>query len=304
MTVATALRVTTLRTPGIVRAIGQTPLLRIERLGPRLPDSVGVFVKAEFLNPGASVKDRPAWAMISHGLRTGRLTADKTLIDATSGNTGIAYAMIGSALGIRVQLAIPENASDPRKRQLEALNAELIFTDPVEGTDGARHLVAERVSRNPNAYFYPDQYNNEETWKAHFRTTGQEILDQTEHAVTHFVTVLGTTGTFTGVARRLKLYSNDIQSVIVQPDTALHGIEGVKHIASADVPGIFDPALVDGVFEVSTEEAIDMADRLAREEGLFVGPSSGANVAVALRLAETLDDGCVVTILCDSGERY
>ena len=292
------------RAPEISKAIGGTPLVRIERIAGHLPDTVGVYAKAEFMNPGGSVKDRPAWAMVEYGLRSGRLDREKTLIDATSGNTGVAYAMIGAALGIKVELAIPENASKPRKRLLEALSAELTLTDPVEGTDGARDFVENLVSRNPQRYFYPDQYNNDENWRAHFLTTGPEILEQSGNRVSHFVTALGTTGTFVGVARRLKLHRPEIQAVVVQPDTALHGIEGVKHIPSAVVPGIFDPELVDEVFEVSTEEAFETAQALATKEGFFVGPSSGANVAVALRLAETLTEGFVVTVLCDSGERY
>jgi len=290
--------------PEIINAIGGTPLLRIRRLAPRLPDGVTVLAKAEFENPGGSVKDRPAWAMVRDGLESGQLNAQTTLIDATSGNTGIAYAMIGAAVGFPVQLAIPENASTPRKRMLEAFGAELLLTDPVEGTDGARALVASLIEQNHERYFYPDQYNNDANWMSHFETTGAEIIEQTKGKVTHFVAALGTAGTFTGVSRRLKRDLTNVQSIVVQPDTALHGIEGVKHIPSAVVPGIYDPDLEDGIIEVSTEEAIDTALLLAREEGLYVGPSSGANVAAALRLAETLDRGVIVTILCDSGERY
>jgi cysteine synthase B len=294
----------TTSTPAVVRAIGDTPLIRIRNLAADVSPLVSVFAKAEFVNPGGSVKDRPAWAMIRDGLESGRLNRDRTLLDATSGNTGIAYAMIGASVGFRVKLAIPANASPQRKRLLEAFGAELILTDPVEGTDGARTLVADLAKQAPGRYFYPDQYNNDANWIAHFETTGAEILDQTHRQVTHFVAALGTTGTFTGVSRRLKNEIANVQSIVVQPDTALHGIEGVKHIPSAIVPGIFDSSLQDDVVEVSTEEAIEMADRLAREEGLFVGPSSGANVTVALKLAQTLDRGTVVTVLCDSGERY
>lgn len=293
-----------MQNPEIIKTIGGTPLLAIKQLTSKIPDGVTVLAKAEFRNPGGSVKDRPAWAMIRHGLESGRLNAESTLLDATSGNTGIAYAMIGAALGFRVQLAIPENASVPRKRFLEALGADLILTDPVEGTDGARAVVADLVERNHGRYFYPDQYNNDQNWIAHFETTGAEIIEQTEGKVTHFVAALGTTGTFVGVTRRLKQDLTHVHSIVVQPDTALHGIEGVKHIPSAVVPGIYDPELQDDVVEVSTEEAIETARLLARKEGLFVGPSSGANVAAAIRLAETLDEGVIVTILCDSGERY
>jgi cysteine synthase B len=293
-----------MRHPEVIGAIGGTPLFRIERLSNDLPDGVTLFAKAEYKNPAGSVKDRPAWAMVRKGLETGRLNGHHTLLDATSGNTGIAYAMIGAAVGFPVKLAIPENASEPRKRLLEGFGAELILTDPLEGTDGARALVQEMVERDPDRYFYPDQYNNEENWKAHYETTGVEILDQTGGNVTHFVAVLGTTGTFTGVSRRLKKANPGIRTIDVQPDTALHGIEGVKHIPSAIVPGIFDATLSDETVEVSTEEALETASRLAREEGLFVGPSSGANVAASLKVARGLDAGVIVTILCDSGERY
>lgn len=290
--------------PEIINHIGGTPLLRIDRLARDLPPDVSVYAKAEFKNPGGSVKDRAGWGIVREGLESGAFDPTKTLLDATSGNTGIAYAMLGAALGFKVKLAIPGNASAPRKKLLSGYGAELVFTDPLEGTDGARTLVAEMAEREPERYFYPDQYNNDANWKAHYDTTGVEILEQTDGAVTHFVAALGTTGTFTGVSRRLKEEGEGLQSVEVRPDTALHAIEGVKHIPSAIVPGIFDASLVDQVIEVSTEEAQAMAACLARLEGLFVGPSSGANVAAALKLASNLEHGVVVTILCDSGERY
>lgn len=290
--------------PEIARAIGNTPLLRLSKIGGKLPDAVTVYAKAEFLNPGGSVKDRPAWAIIETARRDGVLDRTKTLIDATSGNTGIAYAMLCAPLGIRVKLAMPANASEPRKRLLAAYGAEVILTDPLEGTDGARKLVTDMAAEEPNRYFYPDQYNNDANWRAHFRATGAEILDQTAGRVTHFVAALGTTGTFTGVSRRLKLSNPDVRALAVQPDSAIHAIEGLKHIASADVPGIFDPTLVDRFVEVSTEESEEMTRRLAREEGFFVGISSGANVAAALKVAEEIDHGVIVTVLCDTGARY
>ncbi|HUF09138.1 MAG TPA: cysteine synthase family protein [Rhodothermales bacterium] len=290
--------------PEIARTIGNTPLLRLPKLGSELPRAVSVYAKAEFLNPGGSVKDRPAWAMIEDAIKSGSLDPSKTLLDATSGNTGIAYAMLCGQLGIRVRLAMPSNASEPRKRILRAYGAEVILTDPLEGTDGARRLVTEMVAANPELYYYADQYNNDANCRAHFETTGAEILQQTGGRVSHFVAALGTTGTFTGVARRLKLSNPETRTLAVQPDSALHAIEGLKHIASADVPGIFDPTLVDDFVEVSTEESEEMTTRLAREEGLFVGISSGANVAAALKVACELDEGIVVTVLCDSGARY
>lgn len=290
--------------PEIARTIGNTPLLQLPRLSAGVGRSVTVFAKAEFLNPGGSVKDRPAWAMIEAALKSGDLDPNKTLVDATSGNTGIAYAMLCAPLGIRVKLAMPSNASEPRKRILRDYGAEVLLTDPLEGTDGARRIVTEMAAAEPDRYFYPDQYNNDANWRAHFRTTGAEILEQTGGRVSHFVAALGTTGTFTGVSRRLKVNNPGTRALAVQPDSALHAIEGLKHIATADVPGIFDPTLVDDFVEVSTEESEEMTTRLAREEGLFVGISSGANVAAALKVARELDGGVVVTILCDTGARY
>ncbi|GIV58161.1 MAG: cysteine synthase B [Rhodothermaceae bacterium] len=289
---------------GVLRRIGRTPLVRLRRVTAHLPETVAVYAKAEHLNPGGSVKDRAALGMIRDGLRRGALTPGKTLIDATSGNTGIAYAMIGAALGIPVMLALPANASAERKRILAAYGVDLILTDPLEGTDGAQRYVRERVAAEPDRYFYPDQYNNDANWRAHARTTGAEILEQTRHRVTHFVAGLGTTGTFTGVTRRLKAFDPAIRCFSVQPDSPLHGMEGLKHMETALVPGIYDPALADDDLRVQTEEAYAMTRRLAREEGLLVGISSGANVAAALRVAETLREGVVVTILCDTGTRY
>ncbi len=290
--------------PDVIARVGSTPLMRLTRIGQHLPDGVQLYAKAEHLNPTGSVKDRAAKGMLLDGLRTGALNDAVTLIDATSGNTGISYAAMGAALGIRVTLAMPSNASAERRLMLQALGAELILTDPMEGTDGAQKHVRELVRRSPERYYYPDQYNNDANWRAHFEGTGLEILDQTDGRVSHFVAALGTTGTFTGVSRRLKEFDTRIRAISVQPDTALHAMEGLKHMESALVPGIYDPHLADEDMSVSTEEAQKMTRRLAREEGLLVGVSSGANVAAALRIAEGLEEGIVVTILCDTGTRY
>lgn len=286
------------------RQIGDTPLLRLRRVARHLPEAVAVYAKAEYLNPGGSVKDRAALRMIREGLRTGALRPGKILIDATSGNTGIAYAMLGAALGVPVRLALPANASAERKMILRSYGAEVVLTDPMEGTDGAQRWVKEQVAAHPDRYFYPDQYNNDANWRAHFDGTGAEILAQTDGRVTHFVACLGTTGTFTGVARRLKTHDPAVRCVAVQPASPLHGLEGVKHLETAIVPGIYDARLADEVVRCETEEAYEAARRLAREEGILAGVSSGANVAAALRVAERLEAGTVVTILCDTGSRY
>jgi cysteine synthase B len=286
-------------------AIGNTPLVRLRRVTAGLPDSVELYAKAEFANPGGSVKDRAALAMILDGERSGKLTPEKTILDATSGNTGIAYAMLGAARGYRVTLLLPANASLARKQILKRFGAEIIETDPLEGTDGAQAAAREIARKNPDRFFYPDQYNNAANWQAHFATTAPEIWWQTHGRVTHFVAGLGTTGTFVGTARRLKEFNPSLLAAAVQPDSPLHGLEGVKHLETAHVPGIYEPTLVDRTLEIATEDAQAMTRRLAREEGLFVGPSSGANVLAALRLAEQIDgDGVVVTILCDGGGKY
>jgi cysteine synthase B len=287
----------------ILGQIGNTPLLRICRLFKR-NNSVEIYAKAEWFNPGGSVKDRAALGMILEAVRVGRLTKEKTIIDATSGNTGIAYAMIGSALGYKVTLALPSNASQERKNALLAYGAEIIFTDPLSGTDGAQQKVKELVAANPDKYYYPDQYNNPANWKAHYNTTAVEIWEQTGHRITHFVAGLGTTGTFVGTSRRLKEFNPDIVCVAFQPDSPLHGLEGLKHLKTTMVPGIYDPAVADYQLAISTEEAYNMVNRLAREEGLFVGVSAGAAMAAALKVASKLESGVVVTIFPDSGARY
>ena len=290
--------------PNVVDDIGQTPLLRLDRVAADLPETVAVYAKAEHLNPSGSVKDRPARRMIQEGRESGAFRRDQTLIDATSGNTGIAYAMIGAAKGLDVTLALPENASAERKKVLRAYGADLILTDPMAGTDGAQRRVKEIVAAHPDRYFHPDQYNNDANWRAHYDGTGTEILEQTDGRVSHFVTGLGTTGTFMGVTRRLKGHDPAVQCVAVEPATAMHGLEGLKHMDTALVPGIYDPSLADAHRTYSTETAVAMTRRLAREEGLLVGPSAGANVAAALDVARSLEAGVVVTILCDTGTRY
>lgn len=289
----------------IETSIGGTPLIQLRRLAAGLPDGVSVFAKAEQLNPGGSVKDRPALQMILSGERSGLLLPGMTILDATSGNTGIAYAMIGAARGYPVTLCLPKNASRQRKQILRSFGVEIIETDPLQSTDGAQLVAREMFRKDPAKYFYPDQYNNEANWRAHYETTGPEIWEQTQGRITHFVAGLGTTGTFVGVVRRLKSFNPRLQAVAMQPDSPLHGLEGLKHLPTAMVPGIYDPTLADENVEVATDDALLMTQRLAREEGLFVGPSSGANVFAALRLARTLsEDALVVTILCDGGEKY
>ncbi len=286
-------------------SVGNTPLVRLRSLTRGLPEGIEVFAKAEFTNPGGSVKDRAALAMILAGEKSGELTPEKTILDATSGNTGIAYAMIGAARGYRVTLALPRNASAARKRILKLYGAEIIETDPLQATDGAQLLARELAAEYPEKYFYPDQYNNEANWKAHYATTAPEIWWQTQGRVTHFIAGLGTTGTFVGTARRLKEFNPDVRTISIQPESPIHGLEGMKHLDSAIVPGIYDASAADDNQTVTTEEAQVVTRRLAREEGLFVGPSSGANVFAAIRLAEKLaGDAVVVTILCDGGGKY
>lgn len=287
----------------IEASIGHTPLIRLRRITRELPSGVEVFAKAEHLNPG-SVKDRPALAMILAGERDGTLRPGMTILDATSGNTGIAYAMIGTARGYQVSLCLPGNAGPQRKRILHSLGVKVIETDPLDSTDGAQVIAREMFEKEPDKYFYPDQYNNEANWRAHYESTAPEIWEQTEGRITHFIAGLGTSGTFVGVSRRLKELNPTIRAISMQPDSPLHGLEGLKHMATATVPGIYDPTLADENVEVFTEDALQMVRRLAEKEGLFVGTSSGANVFAALRVARTLvRDAVVVTVLCDRGER-
>ncbi len=282
--------------------IGNTPLVRLARLEPH--PGVQIHAKLESRNPGGSVKDRAAASMILDGLRTGALRPGKTLLDSTSGNTGIAYAMLGAALGYPVKLCVPSNVTEERKRLLHAYGAEVVWTSPLEGSDGAIRLARELHAEDPERYFYPDQYNNPANWRAHYETTGVEILEQTGGRITHFVAGLGTSGTFVGAGRRLREAGRDIRLYSVQPDSPLHGLEGLKHMATAIVPGIYDPSLADEDVRVETEVAWDMLRRIARDEGLFVGVSGAAAIAVAWRLARTLDGGLIVVIVPDGGERY
>jgi cysteine synthase B len=284
--------------------IGATPLLELANLARDTP-GVRILAKGEFLNPSGSVKDRAARAMILEGIESGRLRPGQTIIDATSGNTGIAYAMLGAALGFPVVLYMPANACFERKQMIRLYGARIVETDPLEGSDGAYLAAKAAAGAAPDRYFYPDQYNNPANPLAHYSSTGLEIWAQSRGRLTHFLAGMGTSGTFVGVSRRLKEYGPEIKTIAVQPDSPFHGIEGAKHLASTLRPGIYDEALADATVTVSTEKAYAMSRRLAREEGLLVGVSSGANVAAALELAGVLPEGSiVVTILCDSGARY
>jgi S-sulfo-L-cysteine synthase (O-acetyl-L-serine-dependent) len=287
----------------VLDLIGNTPLLSFKKITSGM-SQVKVYAKAEWMNPGGSVKDRAALSMILDGERRGLLTKEKTIVDATSGNTGIAYAMIGAERGYKVKLALPKNASPERKQSLIAYGAEMALTDPHEGTDGAQRYVKKLVLEEPDKYFYPDQYNNDANWRAHYDTTGPEIWEQTQGHITHFVTGLGTSGTFMGVTRKLKELDPRVQCLSMQPDGPLHGLEGLKHMPTALRPGIYDQAIADGAIAVATEDAHRMAVRLAREEGYLVGVSSAANMVAALKVASTLKKGVVVTIFCDSAAKY
>ncbi len=287
--------------PSIVDLVGDTPLIRLRRIERDFP-GVELYAKAEWKNPGGSVKDRPALRMIQEGIASGRLVPGKVILDATSGNTGIAYAMIGAAMDFNVTLTVPENVTPERKRILRAYGASLVFTNPLEGSDGAIRTAQKMNDADPEKYFYADQYNNDFNWRAHFDTTGPEIIHQAGSRLTHFVAGLGTSGTFVGVGRRLREHNKAIVLASVQPDSPLHGLEGLKHMESAIVPGIYDPALADEDVRVGTEEAYEMTRRLAQEEGLLVGISSGANLAGALKVARA--GAVMVVVFCDGGERY
>jgi len=286
----------------LLELIGNTPLIDLSELTGKT--GVRLYAKAESANPGGSVKDRPALSMVMDALRRGLFTCGRRLLDATSGNTGIAYAMIGAALGIPVTLALPESASPERKRILKAYGAELRITDPLAGSDGAILEARRLVAEEPERWAYLDQYSNPENWRAHYRTTGPEIWEQTAGQITHFVTGLGTSGTFMGVGRFLKEKSPAVRLISMEPDSPFHGLEGMKHMATAIVPPIYDPGLADQALEMPTEKAYAMVKRLARETGLLVGISSGANVAAALEVAANLPHGTLVTVLCDGADKY
>jgi cysteine synthase B len=290
-------------TAGITRLIGNTPLLRVHIFERDFPH-VEVYAKAEWFNPGGSVKDRAALSMIEDGERSGALTHEKTIIDSTSGNTGIAYAMVGAAKGYRVKLVMPGNVSAERKALVIAYGAEIVYSDAGEGSDGAIHVVRDMVAMDPDRYFYPDQYSNDANWRAHYEGTALEILAQTSGRITHFVAGLGTTGTFVGTSRRLKEHNPSIGTIAVEPEDSFHGLEGLKHLPTAIVPKIWDASLADEIWGCPTEAAYDLARRVAKSEGLLVGHSSGAALWAVRRLAETIREGVVVTVFPDSGDRY
>jgi len=291
----------------ILERVGHTPLVRLERLSAHLP-GIQILGKAEWANPGGSVKDRAASAIVADAQRRGLLTDTRGLLDATSGNTGIAYAMLGAALGFRVTLCMPSNVSPERKRYLAAYGAEVLWTDPANGSDGAIRKAREISAAEPDKYYYADQYSNDENWKAHYRTTANEIWHQTEGQVTHFLAGLGTSGTFMGTTRRLKELNPAIRCISMQPDSPFNGLEGLKHMATAIVPQIYDPSLADANIDMPTETAYDMVKNLARNQGLLVGISAAAAVAASLQIGEQEAsagrEAVIVTILCDSAEKY
>jgi cysteine synthase B len=290
------------REAAVWQLIGRTPLVRLTRLEPH--PGVEIHAKLESRNPGGSVKDRAAAAMIREGLRTHALRPGKTLLDATSGNTGIAYAMLGAALGYPVKLCVPSNVTKERKRLLDVYGAQIVWTSPMDGSDGAIREARRLYAEDPDRYFYPDQYSNDANWRAHYNGTGVEILEQTHGRLTHFVAGLGTSGTFMGTGRRLRESKPDVRLISVQPSSPLHGLEGLKHMESAIVPPIYDSGLADEDVRIDTEAAWDMVRRLAREEGLFVGVSGGAALVAARETAASIEHGVVVAIIPDGGERY
>jgi len=287
----------------VLELIGRTPLIRLKQFERETP-GVELYAKAEWHNPGGSVKDRAAARMILEGEQTGKLRPGLTITDATSGNTGIAYSMIGAAKGYKVKLFLPENASPERKLILRAFGAELVLTSPLEGTDGAIRAVRQMVAEHPDEYFYPDQYSNDANWRAHFDTTGPEIIEQTGGRVTHFLAGLGTSGTFMGTSRALRQFNPSIKVMSFQPDSPFHGLEGLKHMETAMVPAIYDPSLADADLRVSTEDAHRCVRRLAREAGLMVGISAGGALAATLQFGRTLDRGVLVTVFPDGAEKY
>jgi cysteine synthase B len=287
----------------IVDAVGDTPMVRLRSLEKDAPGTK-IYLKLEYANPGGSVKDRPARQMMLDAIEDGRLTNDKILIDATSGNTGVAYSFLGAAMGYRIQLVMPLNVSQARKDITEAFGTEIIYSDPMEGSDGAIVMVRKMVAEDPDRYFYPDQYSNPSNPRSHYLGTGAEILEQVGNEITHFVAGLGTSGTCMGTTRRLREHSRKIECIAVEPAEALHGLEGLKHMASSLVPEIYDPKVPDEILPVGTDAGWDMSDRLAEQEGLHVGHSTGANVAGALEVAKREEATCVVAIACDRGDRY
>jgi len=287
----------------VLELIGRTPLIRLKQFERETP-GVELYAKAEWHNPGGSVKDRDAARMILEGEQTGKLRPGLIITDATSGNTGIAYSMIGAAKGYKVKLFLPENASPERKLILRAFGAELVLTSPLEGTDGAIRAVRQLVAEHPDEYFYPDQYSNDANWRAHFDTTGPEIIEQTGGRVTHFLAGLGTSGTFMGTSRALRQFNPSIKVMSFQPDSPFHGLEGLKHMETAMVPAIYDASLADADLRVSTEDAHRCVRRLAREAGLMVGISAGGALAATLQFARKLGHGVLVTVFPDGAEKY
>ncbi len=288
----------------ILDLIGDTPLLEICRIAEGLPSAVKIFAKLEGLNPGGSVKDRPAWRMIQEGLKSGKLHTGKTILDSTSGNTGIAMAMIGSVLRYPVELVMPANVSAERKQIIQAYGAKVTYSDPMEGSDGAIRLCRKILEESPEKYYKPDQYFNPMNPEAHYENTGPEIYRQTDATITHFVAGIGTGGTIMGTGRYLKEMNPSIQVIAVEPDDALHGLEGLKHMASSIVPGIYHEEKLDGKIPVSTEDAYSMVYRLSQEEGVLVGQSSGAALFAAIKLARKIRSGVIVTIFPDFGDKY
>ena len=290
----------------ILELVGNTPLVELSRSLPEdiKKKNVKIYAKLESYNPGGSVKDRPATRMIVEAINSGKLTKDKVIIDATSGNTGIALAMVGTALGYQVELAMPANVSEERKRIIKAFGAKIHFTNPLESTDGAIIYVRKLVEKYPEKYYYIDQYNNNANWKAHFDSTAVEIWNQTEGKITHFVAGIGTGGTVMGTGRRLKIFNPDIQVIGVQPDSPFHGIEGLKYIETSIKPGIFDENRLDRTIFIGTDIAYQRARELSRLEGIFVGQSSGAAYEAAIKVAREIDEGVIVFICPDGGEKY
>lgn len=286
----------------LLKMVGNTPLIPIRRLNPN--GKVAIYAKAEWFNPGGSVKDRPALRMVEDGEKSGQLTKDKIILDSTSGNTGIAYAMVGAIKGYQVKLVIPSNVCTERKKILHAYGTDIVYSSPFEGSDGALRLVRKIYDEDPDKYFMPGQYDNDSNWKSHYDTTGLEIINQTNGKVTHFIAGLGTSGTVMGTGRRLKDFNPNIQIWAIEPDNAFHGIEGLKHMESSIKPGIYDPSWLDGIIGVSTEESYLYAHLLAKREGYHVGHSAGAALKGALKLAAQIEEGIIVTIFPDGGDRY
>lgn len=292
------------RADSVIELVGDTPLIKLSRITEGLSPGVEVYAKAEWFNPGGSVKDRPALWMILDGVRTGELTHDKVLMDSSSGNTAIAYAMFGAALGYSVELVIPENINIERKKTLQAFGAEIIYSDPLEGSDGSIRMARKLKKEQPDKYFMPDQYNNPANPKSHYDTTAMEIWNQTEGRVTHFIAGLGTSGTFMGTSKRLKELNPNVRTIAVEPAEALHGLEGMKHMQTSIVPGIYDAEFPDELFKVTTEDAYDTMKELLKTEGIFVGHSSGAVAFATLEYAKRLEEGVLVTVFPDGGYRY